>query len=92
MPRSRRFRVLEVSRSNKIFKSIRFIQQDYKDVQKTNNSRREITENLGVNEALGCQKSKNVRERFTKVKKRMKSRSRDTGSKSVPGYISVFRG
>ncbi|XP_046862587.1 uncharacterized protein LOC124456099 [Xenia sp. Carnegie-2017] len=74
-------KLAEVRKYGHLYDSSR---RDYKDTQKTNSSWNEIARNLNTNEQICRQKWKNLRDRYTKAKKRMKSRSGDAGGKSIP--------
>ena len=63
--------------------------REHNDVQETTSSWREIAVNLSVHKALCRQKLNKSRDRFTKAKKRINSRSGDAVVKSIPEiYIS----
>lgn len=66
---------------------------DYKDIQKTRNSWREIAESLGTEESICRKRWRGLRDRFAKAKRRMHCRTGDPNGNSIvivpPLFISL---
>lgn len=66
---------------------------DYKDIQKSRNSWREIAQSLGTEESICRKRWRGLRDRFAKAKRRMLCRTEDPNGNSVvivpPLFISL---